>query len=143
MLEEYYEKNIGYRSALYGYMQVLFTMLIRKLKEKNAREKNKAVFDITDYVDKHIFEKISLSDIAANCFYNPSYFSRKFKDCYGKNLRLYISEMRLKKAAEMLKNTSDSVLKICTLCGFSDKGKFYRDFKKVYGCTPIQYRNGK
>ena len=143
MLVEYSEKNSGYKTVLYGYMQVIFTMLIRKLKAKEYSKNNKVISEIMDYIDNHLTEKISLNDIAASCFYNPSYFSRKFKDCYGKNLSSYILERRLETAARLLDETSDSILKICFDCGFTDKTKFYKAFKAHYGCTPTQYRKSK
>lgn len=143
MLLEYKEKNSGYQTVLYGYMQVLFTMLIRKLKAKDYSKNNKVISDIVNYIDEHIAEKISLNDIAASCFYNPSYFSRKFKDCYGKNLRSYIQEKRLEKAVKLLAETSKSALEICSECGFADKTQFYKIFKEYYGCTPTEYRKGK
>lgn len=143
MLLEYNEKKSGYRTVLYGYMQVLFTMLIRKLKAKEPPKSSKVIFEISKYIDEHISEKISLNDIALSCFYNPSYFSRKFKECYGKNLKSYILEKRLLKSAKMLSETEKTVADVCLSCGFGDKGQFYKSFKEYFGCTPAQYGKSK
>lgn len=139
MLWEYEEKNAGWRTALYGYAQVLFTLLIRKLKEE-AESSNISVAKIESYVSEHLFEKISLSDIAENCFYNPSYFSRKFKNIFGKNLTDYIREKRLLAAAKMLTETDKSSGEIADACGFSDKTQFYKLFRAEFGVTPMEYR---
>lgn len=139
MLMEYETKRAGWRTALYGYAQVLFTLLIRRLKESghstdDVREK------IEKYVEEHLFEKISLSDIASNCFYNPSYFSRKFKSCFGTNLSDYVKERRILRAAELLSSTDRSVSDVASLCGFSDKTQFYKLFRAQFGKTPAEYR---
>ena len=139
MLLEYEEKNAGWRTALYGYAQVLFTLLIRRLKNE-AESSNLSVAKIEDYVSEHLFEKISLSDIAENCFYNPSYFSRKFKNIFGKNLTDYVREKRLLAAAKMLVETDKSSVEIADACGFSDKTQFYKLFRAEFGVTPMEYR---
>lgn len=139
MLSEYETKRAGWRTALHGYAQVLFTMLIRKLKE-NVENTDLAVSKIEKYVEEHLFEKLSLSDIAADCFYNPSYFSRKFKSYFGKNLSSYVREKRLLAAAELLTQTDKATFAIATECGFSDKTQFYKLFRAEFGCTPGEYR---
>ena len=139
MLSEYEGKGAGWRTALSGYTQVLFTLLIRRL--KGRREQSDVyVQRIEEYVQAHLFEKISLSDIASDCFYNPSYFSRKFKSCFGKNLSGYIREKRLLSAARLLLDTDRPAAEIASVCGFSDKTQFYKLFRAEFGMTPAEYR---
>ena len=139
MLSEYENKRAGWRTALYGYAQVLFTLLIRRLKDA-GESSNLSVSKIESYVAEHLFDKITLSDIAENCFYNPSYFSRKFKSVFGKKLPDYVREKRLLAAAKMLAETDKSNGEIALLCGFSDKTQFYKLFRAEFGCTPTEYR---
>ena len=139
MLAEYETKRSGYRAVLHAYAQILFTMLLRKLKENDGGN-DLATSKIERYVEEHLFDKISLSDIAADCFYNPSYFSRKFKSYFGKNLSSYVREKRLLAAARLLSSTELSSTDIAAECGFSDKTQFYKLFKAEFGCTPSEYR---
>lgn len=139
MLSEYENKRAGWRTALYGYAQVLFTLLVRRLKDA-GESSNLSVSKIESYVAEHLFDKITLSDIAENCFYNPSYFSRKFKSVFGKKLTDYVREKRLLAAAKMLAETDKSNGEIALLCGFSDKTQFYKLFRAEFGCTPTEYR---
>ena len=139
MLSEYENKRAGWRTALYGYAQVLFTLLVRRLKDA-GESSNLSVSKIESYVAEHLFDKITLSDIAENCFYNPSYFSRKFKNVFGKKLTDYVREKRLLAAAKMLAETDKSNGEIALLCGFSDKTQFYKLFRAEFGCTPTEYR---
>lgn len=139
MLDEYEMKKKGWRTALFGYTDVLITMLVRKLKEGEP-DTDLHTARIEKYVDEHLFEKITLSDIAANCFYNPSYFSRRFKHYFGKNLSEYVNEKRLFAAARLLCEGNKTAAAIAQKCGFSDTSQFYRLFKSEFGCTPSEYR---
>ena len=139
MLDEYEMKKKGWRTALFGYTDVLITMLVRKLKEGEP-DTDLHTARIEKYVDEHLFEKITLSDIAANCFYNPSYFSRRFKHYFGKNLSEYVNEKRLLAAARLLRDGNETAASIAQKCGFSDTSQFYRLFKSEFGCTPSEYR---
>ena len=139
MLDEYEMKRNGWRTALCGYTEVLITMLVRKLKE-NKPDTNLMAAKIERYVEEHLFEKITLADIAANCFYNPSYFSRKFKYYFGKNLSEYVKEKRLLAAMRLLCESNESTFCIAKKCGFSDITQFYKLFKTKFGSTPSEFR---
>ena len=139
MLDEYEMKKKGWCTALFGYTDVLITMLVRKLKEGEP-DTDLHTARIEKYVDEHLFEKITLSDIAANCFYNPSYFSRRFKHYFGKNLSEYVNEKRLFAAARLLREGNETAAAIAQKCEFSDTSQFYRLFKSEFGCTPSEYR---
>jgi len=143
LLREYADKNAGYKNILYGYLQVLFTMMIRTLKQHDSGVCGSFVADITAYIDAHLHEKITLSAIASECFYNPSYFSRKFREYYGKTLTAYIREKRLSEAAKLLLSSDKSVAEISDSVGFSDTALLHKAFRLQFACTPDEYRKSK
>jgi transcriptional regulator GlxA family with amidase domain len=51
-----------------------------------------------------------------------------------------IREMRLKKAADILKNSNESITDIALMVGFSDHPKFTRSFTNQFGISPKQYQ---
>ena len=59
----------------------------------------------------------------------------------GMNVSQYVNSFRLKYAADLLKSTSLSVIKIQENSGFMTRSNFYREFQRVYGVSPTQYRN--
>ena len=81
--------------------------------------------------------------IADMCSYNHSYFSRIFKNHTGMTFTGYLKKARLNKAEGLLLNTDMSITDIIFESGYTDKTKFFSDFKKLKGETPFQYRKSK
>ncbi len=146
MITEYSEKKIGYRSVLRGYVQIVFSLLLRNLSKKANTDEGGMVdlpADIAAYIEENCFDKITLSDIAAMSFYNPAYFGRLLKKNYGKTFSAYIKEKRMDKAAELLCDKGRTVDDIISVVGYSDRKLFYKHFKEFFGKTPKEYRDAK
>ena len=148
MYREFQDKGVGYRSVLNGYSRVLFSKILRKLKGNDvSKEAQKYLNRITDeclaYIDERCFEKITLKEIAEHTFYNPSYFSRIFKEQCGVSLSEYIKEKRMTEAARLLLSTELANEEIMERVGYTDKKQFYRNFREIYAVTPAQYRKSK
>lgn len=144
MLEEYCEKENGYVSILYGYLNVLFGMLFRQIsletKMDIRRDMPRIADDILNYIEKNYFKKLTLEELAGKSFYNPTYYSSIFKECFGVSPMQYIHKKRLEKSMELLKTTDDTVEKIVISVGYTDKKHFYAIFKEAAGMTPGEYR---
>ena len=59
---------------------------------------------------------------------------------YGKTLHKVIMETRLRSAERMLVTTNMTVQEIGSEVGFSSNAGFYREFSRLYGTTPAEYR---
>ncbi len=144
LLIEFKLKKNGYKNIIKGYASVLVSKYLRECLNRPADRADEYVRDITldiiDYIDEHCFEKITLNDLAAKSFYNPAYFCRVFKKCYGENLKSYIQRKRISYAEDLLASTDMNVTEISETVGYNDKAQFYRNFKKHTGMTPIEYR---
>ena len=148
MMDEINGKKMGYRSILKGYMQVVFAMLLRKLKSQDgehtaSRYLGNITPEILKYIDDNYREHLTLSELAEKCFYNPSYFSRIFKACFGRTFKAYIQEKRIAEASRLLLETSLSIEEIGSRVGYADKKQFYKTFKELTGNTPNAMRTGK
>lgn len=138
MIKEFQDKALGYCSVLSGYMRVLFSRLLGKLSESHDNTfLRRLTPEVLEYIDKHCCEKITLAQVAAQCFYNPAYFSRIFKQYSGKNLSSYIQDKRMEKAAQLLMSEQElPIFKIMEQCGYSDSRLFYSHFKSHFSTTP-------
>ncbi len=92
------------------------------------------------YIQKHYMEDILIADIAKYVGISRSECFKKFKAFTSKTPIDYILEYRLFSAACLLKSTEDTILEICTKCGFSHSSYFGKRFKERYGVTPLEYR---
>ncbi|MEP5728383.1 MAG: AraC family transcriptional regulator [Sulfitobacter sp.] len=58
----------------------------------------------------------------------------------GMNVSQYVNGFRLRHAADLLRTTSDPVSKVMAQSGFLTRSNFYREFQRVYGQSPAQFR---
>ncbi len=98
------------------------------------------VKQIISYIKSHYMENIHVDDIAKEIGISRTECFRSFKKFTTKTPIEYLLEFRLSSASNMLVSTDDTVLEICTKCGFSNSSYFGKQFKRRYGITPIKYR---
>lgn len=93
------------------------------------------------YISEHLREKIYVEDLARLVYMNEQYFMRVFKKNTGMSITEYITDTRMKLAAELLRNTDKSISFIGTAIGSSDDAYFSKCFKKYSGMSPSEYRS--
>jgi two-component system response regulator YesN len=79
--------------------------------------------------------------IRENIHMNPDYISYLFHTKFGQTLCSYIAAARIDQAKELLLHSSFSILEISERMGYSSTSYFYKQFKKITGLTPQQYRD--
>lgn len=95
----------------------------------------KLVSDTIKYVDKHLTEDFSLTDIENELRFNCRYISRQFKTHTGISLKSYIIEKKITLAKSLLASGA-SVTEACYNSGFNDYSNFIRTFRQYTGTTP-------
>ena len=94
-------------------------------------------------LESNYSQPYSLEDLAKRVHVSEEHLSRQFKKEVGSTLTTYIGDLRIKKAAEMLRTTQLSISEIAMYVGYSDSNYFVKVFKKRYGMTPSAYRSSK
>ncbi len=95
---------------------------------------------VFDYIDKHIGEAISLSDLANLMFMNKVYFSNLFKKTFGVSPQQYIQQRKLDRARQLLADHTLPIASIAADLHFYDPAAFTSFFKKNTGMTPKEFR---
>jgi len=102
---------------------------------------NAAIGKAVRYIREHIHEALPIKDVAARVHLNASYFSVLFKEELGINFIDYVTECRMKKAKEMLLQSSLSLEEISERIGYQSTSYFIKIFKKHEQLTPKHYRD--
>ena len=92
------------------------------------------------YIEENYMQEITLTSLAEQFNYHPTYFSEMFKEGAGISFIQYLTETRMKHATRLLKETQLSVWDITELTGFSSPSYFSARFKKVHHMSPSEYR---
>ena len=145
MLAEFEGDRKEKRAVLESYMTVFIAKVTRRIApcQVFAEESGDIWDELTEYISANLDKKLTLNGIAKQCFYNPSYFSRAFKERFNMTLVSYISAKRVEAAERLLNETDLTVERIAEECGFGDKSSFYRAFSKLRGTTPSEYRRNR
>lgn len=137
------------RAAL-GQNMVIVDIEKAKELEDNVRDYNRfkqddMKFDVIDQIHKYILEHlsgdVSLTAIAEEVHFNPSYLSRYYKQLTGQNLLEYIQSKKLEGALHLMLHTNMKLQEIATRLGFESPSYFTTFFKKKMGVSPQEYRN--
>lgn len=96
--------------------------------------------DTLRYILANYTQDITLPQLAARHHISNEHLSRLFKKEIGDTITDYIANLRVKKAAELLKSSELSISEISMYVGYPDSNYFVKKFKKRYGMTPSTYR---
>ena len=100
-----------------------------------------AVCNMTGFIQKNYFRKITLDNIAAAGFVCRSKRCKLFNEYIGQTPNAYLTRYRIQKSREMLMETNMPVTEISMACGFQSPSYFTYTFQKETRQTPRDYRN--
>lgn len=121
----------------------LFLQETEKIRAKNTLRSSvdeARIKLMMQYVHEHYMEHVTLDDIAASVNISGRECTRCFRRCIDNSPVSYLNAYRVRMAARMLAETSDSILTISEKCGFSTNSYFGKVFREELGCTPMEYR---
>jgi AraC family L-rhamnose operon transcriptional activator RhaR/AraC family L-rhamnose operon regulatory protein RhaS len=83
---------------------------------------------------------VKLNDLASRAGMSPRSFVRAFRAATGLPPIAYLIQLRITRAAALLRTSREPVTEIAFRVGFSDSNYFTRQFVKLIGCPPRRYR---
>ena len=140
-----YEKN---KAEEKGNLRSYFAMLLCLFAQSySLHHKSNSVTARIDkailYMNTHFKQPILLPEIAAIANLSVSQFGRIFKKYFDTSPIDYILDLRLNESRRLLKYTELNIAEISYIVGISDTNYFSRIFKKKFGISPRQARNGR
>ncbi|MFP7477252.1 response regulator [Terribacillus saccharophilus] len=102
--------------------------------DRTAVERAKA------FIHHHVQEAITIEQVAAHVYMNPTYFCAYFKKHTKETVLQYVTKQRLELAKRKLEDTDEKVTMIADSVGYHDHKYFSKLFKKHTGFAPSEYR---
>lgn len=93
-----------------------------------------------DYISEFPDRQIRIEELAQMCHISETHFRRSFSECMNMTPVEYINWVRIKTACDELKKTNDSIGDIAVRTGFTTLSTFNRNFQKVMGISPHEWR---
>lgn len=106
----------------------------------NLYEYEKLVLKAQEYIRQHLSNDLSMQMIAEYLHCSTSHLMHIFKKKIGKTVIEYITDERINKARQILKESDLPINVTARICGYEDYSYFTRVFKKETGMTPRNYR---
>lgn len=150
-IAEVTSKEYGYDLTLSAHLSRLLIEIIR-LWRRNGFDTDQAIHfqsaddsihTITEYIDAHSHELISVNALAAQCHMSYSYFAKCFHQLYGQSCKEYIEFVKVCKVEDFLLFTDFDLSYISQETGFSDCSHLIKTFKKLRRTTPKQFRKDR
>jgi AraC-like DNA-binding protein len=91
-------------------------------------------------VKQHLFQPLTLAELAELSGRSLASFKRDFQELYQTSPKKWINSQRLAHAKMLLQNTADNVSEVAAACGFDNVPYFIRIFKNEFGTTPSSWR---
>ena len=97
---------------------------------------------VIEYMDRHLNEKITISELAALLDLNRFHFIRAFKQAAGMPPLQFVIRRRVERAREFLTERGMSIAEVADRSGFGSPIQMTRAFRRVVGTTPSAIRRG-
>ncbi|PQP80158.1 DNA-binding response regulator [Paenibacillus sp. PCH8] len=117
---------------LYGLMHTYHS----RMGQGQAAHVQKAI----GYMESSLAQDISLQQVAGQIHLHPGHLSELFKKEMGVTFGDFVTDMRIRRAMDMLAVSPAKVSEVAAISGYEDVKYFSRLFKKHTGKTPSEYR---
>lgn len=144
ILTEFNQKNPGFSEIIRAYTLVLVTMLARNYYDKvnistHFEDSKQFVLHCINYIEDNFSDNISLHEMTRRSAMSKGSFCSLFSKLTGHSFNSYLNSLRIKKAKEYI-DKGYKITAVYGLCGYNDFSTFYRNFKKVMGISPREYK---
>lgn len=145
IMEEMRYKKEFYFESVQG---MLFSLLMNIARMNNkaedkVRKQSNGVSQMTvalHHISKHYAEDLTIGDLASASHMSETHFRRVFQRTMNMTPSDYLNLVRVQMACEHMKKSGDSMELVAEKCGFQSVSTFNRNFKKILGITPYQWK---
>lgn len=142
MERELEERREGYRFVTSSYFMQLITFLSRSRSDYHGSEATGLyqLGEAISFIERNLDRSVSIAELMAICPLSESSLQRAFRKITGTSALDYQLRKRIDKACALLTESDLTVTEIAYDTGFSDSNYFSRQFRKVRGESPRDFR---
>lgn len=96
---------------------------------------------IAAYIEEKYMDDLILDKLAKMAGMNKYKFSKIFRERIGQSFPSYLNSIRVRSAAELLRNSDLRITEIAHFVGYESIVHFERVFRSRYGLSPREYRS--
>lgn len=124
-------------------LTILLSLLMQDAWDNKKADKKETTTlnKIKDYINENYKQELNLQTIADTFYLNKFYLSREFKKQYDITINNYIAQIRITKAKKLLRFSDKTITEIALEVGIQDPNYFARQFKKIEGMSPSEYKS--
>lgn len=108
--------------------------------QPQRRSAEERVLATRGFMQEHLDMPLTLRQLADVSGQSIPYYCKLFKERTDQAPMTYFTQLKIRKACELLDQTEEEIQTIARQLGFEDPYYFSRIFKKVQGCSPSAYR---
>ena len=137
------EADLDMTGTVYDLRSVLterLVLLLEHCKKEQKQITGRPVRLACIYMEEHLSERLSLEQTAEEAGLSPAYFSQLFKQETGVTFSEYLTDLRIRRAKELLLQSDETIAAIMEAVGYRDIKHFRNVFVERVGVTPAKYR---
>jgi AraC family transcriptional regulator len=115
--------------------------LLNRGTEPPSPHLQRRIEEVQAFLAENLHRDVDLKTIAGAASLSPYYFTRAFTSYVGVPPYRYLIELRMRRAAELLRETELSITQICQRVGFNSLSHFTTTFHRHTGMSPTNYRH--
>lgn len=98
---------------------------------------------VIDYLERRLDHDLPLAELAGVANFSPHHFHRVFRAIVGETVQRFVQRLRLERAATVLVHRPNlAITEIAIDSGFSGSATFARAFRRQFGVSATQWRDG-
>ena len=136
-LQNIYDRKIANCLATMILMEISKSIFNRLTDKTNNVER---IDRLKEWIRVNLYKSPTVMDMAEEVQLNPQYLSKLFKKVTGIPPKQYLLQLKIQTAQSLLIRTNLSIKEIASNAYFENEKLFMRQFKKICGVTPSNYR---
>ena len=140
--EELARRGPGYRFMARTHLMHLIGFLSRCYSQHKVGSEKPllGLGEVLSYIEQHYDRPVTIADLTRMAAMSESTFMRTFRRVMGCSPIEHLIHVRIARASELLTRTDMRITEIAFACGFNDANYFSRQFRRVTGRSPRQFR---